>query len=237
MDARLRVRHALLDSRLIGDTYLAVRSGYSSQIPTVRTEITIDGFPRSANSYAWFAFQVSNPSRGLSGHTHSSRALVRSVEAGIPAVLLLRDPGDCLPSYLQHQEGAAFASVARAFSRFHERLLPIADRLIVAPFPMVVEDFGCVIDRVNRTFGADFSRYERTTSNESEVMRRVEASMLAHTGGVHSERHVARPSSERQPADVILSRLSRRDLFHLKRAQAVHREFLARVEDYGDEFG
>ncbi len=67
------------------------------------TDITIEGFPRCANSFAVQAFRSANdvnrPLR-IATHLHSTANVVQSIRLKIPTVVLIRNPGDALVSWL-----------------------------------------------------------------------------------------------------------------------------------------
>jgi hypothetical protein len=48
----------------------------------------------------------------------------------------------------------------RTWIAWYERVWPVRDQIVVAPFEVVTEDFGAVIDAVNDKFRTDFARFE-----------------------------------------------------------------------------
>ena len=55
-------------------------------------DLCIDGFPRSANSFAVMLLMKADPSLNLIHHTHSSAVIKKSLSDGIPTVTLIREP-------------------------------------------------------------------------------------------------------------------------------------------------
>jgi hypothetical protein len=66
---------------------------------TKNTDIVIDGYPRSANSFAVGAFRHAQSTPVKIGyHLHVPAQIVRSCELCIPTILLIRHPVDTIVS-------------------------------------------------------------------------------------------------------------------------------------------
>ena len=69
-----------------------------------RTEIVIEGFPRSANSFAVNAFVLAQGRPvHVAHHVHAAAQVLAAGRAGVPAILLIREPTDAIVSYLLWQ--------------------------------------------------------------------------------------------------------------------------------------
>lgn len=67
------------------------------------TDLVIEGFPRSANTYALVAFEHANgTAHRVSSHLHTPESVRRAVRLRLPVVLLVRDPAEVLVSTLQY---------------------------------------------------------------------------------------------------------------------------------------
>jgi len=92
------------------------------------TEIVIEGFPRSANTYALAAFTCANgPRTVVASHLHAASSVAQGVRRGLPVIVVLRDPLDACASLLQRQPVQA-SSALGAYVRFHERVRPLVER-------------------------------------------------------------------------------------------------------------
>lgn len=169
--SRPRLYHALFQRR----------SGYQGLLVSESTDICIDGFPRSANSFAVGAFSSANPDVDIAHHTHVPAQILRACEYEIPTVVLARHPIDAIVSGrgLELQIAAindrkaplriSFSERLKAWVAFYECVLPYRERVIIAPFDTVIHDFGCVIDAVNRRYGVDFAPFHHTESNVDSI--------------------------------------------------------------------
>jgi len=161
------------------------RPGYESRLVDDGTDICIEGFPRSANSFAVGAFEFSqSQSHSIAHHNHVPAPVCAAVQRGIPAVVLIREPVASVISLrgLQLQIGAAegkempmhvsYTDRLWAWRSFYETVWPLREQVVVAPFAAVTEDFGRVIAAVNDQFGTHFDEFEHTEAHVSAVHER-----------------------------------------------------------------
>jgi hypothetical protein len=176
---------------------------------TSSTRIVIDGYPRSGNTYARFAFQHANGSDlPISTHRHSPRSIESALRRGIPAIVLIRSPTDAMNSYLQFDPSISSTFAMDVYESYYKSILPIAGRVIIAPFPVVTMDFGRVIRECNARFGSNFVPYERTEESEAEVAREIDRDAGTLFTQEEFHRVVARPSSARSAIGTPLASLS-----------------------------
>src|SRR5437773_3659904 len=65
------------------------------------TEIVIEGFPRSATSFAVAAFRLAQDREVVVGHhVHSPAQVIEAVRRGVPAIVLVREPEEAALSFL-----------------------------------------------------------------------------------------------------------------------------------------
>ncbi|WP_176521814.1 hypothetical protein [Longimonas halophila] len=152
------------------------RSGYDALLVDQDTDICIEGFPRSANSFAAGAFEAAQSHNiRLAHHTHVAANAMRACERGIPAIVLIRDPRDAIVSNiaLAHEvrlvetgavpeQISGFGRQLEAWQAFYDALKPHEDQFVTAPFKQVIEDFGAVIQAVNVRFDTDFDVFNHT---------------------------------------------------------------------------
>jgi hypothetical protein len=175
-----------------------LRRGHG-EVVSRRTEIVIEGFPRTGSSFAVAAFRRAQgrPVR-VAHHVHAPAQVMAAVRWGIPALVLIRSPEDSVLSLVIRNPEIPLAQALNAYERFYRPLLPARDRFVAASFDEVVTDFGGVIDRINDRYGAAFARFDHTEENVASALAEIEEDYLTRdSAGDHFERVVPRPSEHR----------------------------------------
>ncbi|HXY71107.1 MAG TPA: hypothetical protein VEM41_01065 [Actinomycetota bacterium] len=161
------------------------------------TELVIEGFQRSGNTFAAAAFDLAQgrPVK-TAHHLHSSAQVLEALRFGVPVLLLIRDPKDTVISHVIREPCVTMRQSLSAWIRFYGRLLPVADRLFVADFTHVSSDFGAVIRDLNVRFGTGYKEFDHTDENVARCFEAIEERNRARFGTI-VEGKVARPSEER----------------------------------------
>lgn len=141
---------------------------------TAATELVMDGFPSSGNSYSIAALRFACRAEGreepaVAHHLHNPGQILDGVRRGLPVLLLVREPAAAVASLVSRWPYLGIGQGLRAWSAFHERLWPSTDRMVVADFDDVVGDFGAVTRRVNARFGSRFPVFEHTPENARAI--------------------------------------------------------------------
>jgi hypothetical protein len=140
--------------------------GPSPEVISSDTQFVIDGYTRSASTFAVYALQLSQPAPvRLAHHLHAPAQLIEAARAGVPALAVIREPQGAVLSQLIREPGVALRDAMVAYARFYECLLPYRDHFVVADFEDVTKDFGAVIRRVNARFGTAFCEFEPSEPN------------------------------------------------------------------------
>ncbi len=191
------------------------------------TEIVIEGFPRSGNTFAMTAFEFAQQREcTISSHIHASSVVKQAIEKGIPVIILVRDPVDAAISFEIMMEHSVPASQAMSnYTRFYKDLLPYADSVVVASFETATSDFGRVVDAVNEKYGTNFLRFDHTPENVDSCFSIIDKEYKNWRGTV-SELFVSRPSESRRLArDRIRETLASKEVATVRaRANIVYRE-------------
>ncbi len=170
--ARWTLRNRLAEHRI----YLPIaRRKYGDAVLSPDTQLVIDGFTRSGVTFAVFAFQLAQrrPVR-VAHHLHASSHLIAAARRGVPALLVIRGPEAAVLSAMIREPHVTAAAALRAYTRFHQRLWPFRQSLVVGEFDRVTADFGQVIDDLNRRYGTTFEAFRHTADNVSCVFRLIE---------------------------------------------------------------
>jgi hypothetical protein len=166
-DTRFRLHNWLCAHDATARVYAALQPTVRGNMVAATTQLVIEGFPRSANTYALAAFRCANgPDVEVADHLHAGRSVRAAVDRGLPCIVLARDPVDACTSMIQRQPVRARTALA-AYLRFYAQVTPVLDNVVVSDFATTTGDFGAVISEVNRRFGTSYRPYEHTEANEA----------------------------------------------------------------------
>jgi hypothetical protein len=207
----------------------AARRFRTGEFPTAATEICIEGFLRSGNTFTVIAFQHVQPRVvSIAHHVHAAGAVIAAVRMGTPTLVLIRAPEESVLSYVTRWPTLTIGQALRGYVRFYDPLVPYRDRFVVGRFDEVTSDLGAVVCRVNERFGTDFVPYEATPENERAVRAELDvwdANTNRQEGG-HVELGRGRPTEEKEARKAEL-RGRYRGRIHARarvRAEALYRE-------------
>ncbi len=226
-DLRVRLRGVLRDilarhPRL----YLAALSLLSREqvgrlVVGPGTEIVIEGFPRSANTFAVTAFLHAQPGPVcVAHHLHSEAHVLEGVRRRLPVLILARRPGDAVRSLCVMYPDLDPAAQLERWIRFHTAVERVSDRVVIGEFADVTQDLGLVIARVNARFGTGFARFHHSADAVDRVTRSLRAINLADHGG--SALMVSLPDARKhahlkaRPIDLPAGRLAAAEAIHAR---------------------
>ena len=139
------------------------------------TQLLIDGFTRSASTFAVVAFQLAqNGHVRLAHHLHAPAHLLAATRAGVPTLMPIRPPRDTVLSAAIREPTVPISQWLRSYADFYRRLEPVLGRIVVASFESVTTDMGGLIDRVNERFGTSFVRFEDSAESAEAVFAIIE---------------------------------------------------------------
>jgi hypothetical protein len=202
-----------------------------SWVVDARTDLVIEGMGRSGNTFAVDAFVSAQPRPvRIVHHTHSAALVMKAARSGVPVLLLVREPSEVVVSQMILR-GVPPRPPLNAWIRFHRRLLPFRDRIVVASFAQATSDLGAVIERVNDRFGTGFVPFEHSDENVRRVFDAIDDRNRTRFGGRGDDRWVAKPSPEREGRKARLSARYEAPSLAARRATAaaLYESFLATV--------
>lgn len=214
-DTRMKARSWLFDhprlARLValGDPRTRVNLVHPG------TGMVMDGFHRSANTYAVNSFLMANPTVRVSAHLHSPLALYDARRLGRPMILLVRDPRECIPSFLQMEPRVTPACAIDMYIRHYSATLEHLEYAVVADFPETTGNFAEIIRRCNAKFGSRFSMPER----DEHFERRVTDHISELWSGLSA---VPLPSSQRLSAEEVVATFDDEAMAALERARQIY---------------
>lgn len=201
------------------------RPRYRDLLVDRSTDLVVEGFPRSGNTFAVFAFREAQEREvRIAHHMHAPAQIMRAAALGVPALVLLRDPVDAALSLVLRDPRYSAEGALRYYVSFYEAVAGYRDHFVLGAFEEVTRDYGPIIERVNERFGTSFGVFEHSQRNVERVFASIEVSHRARRGNVLVEEQIARPSASKTSQKTALKHeFESLDLGPLvERAKAAH---------------
>jgi hypothetical protein len=195
-----------------------------ARVVTPDTQLVMEGFPRSANSFARVAFNRAQSERVRIAHgLHVPAQVIRAARWRIPTLVLIRKPKDAVLSFAI-RDPISVDQALRYYLSFYKTVEEYRDAYVLGLFEEVTEDFGEVIRRINDRFGTTFSVFRHDERNVDGVFARLERNSRKRFGETSWKNKVPRPFASREKlkreVGYELENPKRRDL--ISRAETVY---------------
>ena len=175
-----------------------------ARVVTPETQLVIEGFPRSGNSFARVAFNQAQRGKVRIAHgLHVPAQVIRAAQWRIPTLVLIRNPRDAVLSFAI-RDPISVDQALRYYISFYETVERYRDEYVLGRFEEVTEDFGRVIQRINDKFGTGFSLFRHDEQNVARVFARMEKNSRKRYGETRWETKVSAPTDlkERMKREV-----------------------------------
>ena len=145
---------------------LARLGGYGVPVDR-RTEIVIEGYPRSGTSFVVAAFRMAQqrPTR-IAHHVHAPAQVLAAARRRIPTIVLIDEPERAVVEFVLARPNVGVAGALQGYVRFYTPLVGHRSRFVVATAAQAMTELGSVIRRVNERFGTNFAEFGHTEENE-----------------------------------------------------------------------
>ena len=177
--------------------FLAYRFIGKKQKLAVSTDaqIVIEGFPRSGNTFAVVAFELSQPQPvKISHHLHVPAQIIQAAYKKIPCVVLIRNPVDAVISLVIRESIVSLDIALDEYILFYEHVFPFRENFVIATFDSVISDYGRIIDKANKKFNQKFGLFQHTPENVQKVFNIIDKFEYFEDKDRVNEGKVARPS-------------------------------------------
>lgn len=186
------------------------------------TDLVIEGYQSSGNTFARKAMEHANPGVRIASHSHSWAHVARGLQLGKPVVVLLRPPLEAVASHAVRMRLDDLDRELSRYHRFYRRVSAMSESVVLAPFEVTVNRYCDVIAQVNTRFSTRFALFDHNDQVAvAEVFAEMEREVRSSPPELDLRWRIARPSPERGEATrEMQSRL----------AGERHRPALARCE-------
>jgi hypothetical protein len=167
------------------------------------TDVLIEGFPRSGNSFLVAWLRRANPDLQIASHMHSIAHVRAALRRDVPVVVVIRPPEAALASWsVYNPRGAVDVQIER-YRRFHEGLAEVADHVLISPFEVTTESPTTVVHALEAPLRR--SLVDEPPGGMDEVFDEVDRRSVAYGSG-HDERRLGRPTESRRAETAVVRR-------------------------------
>lgn len=162
---------------------IAVGDDSEERMITSKTELVIDGFQGSANSFATVAFQMSQTRHvKLAHHLHAPIQILQAIELDIPVLLTIREPVGTVLSLVGRWPYISVTQGLKSYIGFYQKLEPHGSKYVVSPFEQTTQNLNEIIEILNHKFETQFDLVNmdrvkearsKVTESAAEKARRV----------------------------------------------------------------
>lgn len=195
------------------------------------SELVVEGFPRSANTWVRVALQECNPGILITSHTHCGVTLRLAARSGIAALALVRRPRDACASLLVREPHLTPYAALRRYVLIYKEVDGTA--VLTIPFEEATLDLSRTVSELRRRW--PYLRDLRAPNlNDARTIDRIhqavdEADMADREAHEVDLRTVARPLQGRHAAlRLARERLAEECPSGLREAERVYGEMMSR---------
>jgi len=228
-DIREQVRRYVGEHPFLFFNFYRVRPRYRHLLVDRRTQLVIEGFPRSGNTFAVVAFEQAQRKRvRIAHHLHMPAHVMQAVRWRIPTLVLIRKPTDAVLSLTIREPQIPIRQAMKHYVSFYDKVAGYRSAFVVGSFEEVIQDYGAVLERVNVKFGTRFSLFKHSKDNVEDVFSHIEERHRARSGGWLDEKRIARPSAVKASMnDPVMKELQAPHIKKLTaRAEALYEDFV-----------
>jgi hypothetical protein len=183
MPMRQRLRHtALRAARLRPWLFFPLirahqKLGHNQGLWPVRrsTDLVVEGFFRSANTYTARALKYLNPGLDVAYHSHAPASIMVAARRQLPTVILIREPRKAVISNMLLHPKMPPQWIIDDYCLFYEAIEPLREHFLTVLFEEVADDFDAVVDRINQHFNLTLTtRRGLSDAQQEELLNAVD---------------------------------------------------------------
>ena len=160
-------------SRLFYYIIYANKNPYKRMAVSRESNICIEGYPRSSNSYAVVAFHLANENVRIAHHHHVLAQIYKSMDYHIPIITVIRKPEDAITSFLIFQRSFNVDLYIKTYTQYYKRIISLHDQMIIADFDTVVNNFNKVINAVNVKYNSNYRIINNLEYRQNEIFGKL----------------------------------------------------------------
>lgn len=171
-------------------------------ITTRDTELVIEAFPRSANTFLFHAIRLSSPRPlRIAHHLHDVIQIDRGIRFGIPIVVVMREPLSAFVSYRLKSPKISAATMEEIYTSFYAHILTHHDKILLVRYEDVIQNTDKVVAKILDLAGT--SPDQREMISTDSIFSAIDAAKsdrerTGRSSATSFNTTVARPTAEKQ---------------------------------------
>ncbi|MEJ2491159.1 MAG: hypothetical protein P8Y84_06020 [Desulfuromonadales bacterium] len=155
------------------------------------SQLCIDGFPRSANTFLTLFFSHWNPNAAVAHHVHLPLQVRMAVKYRVPTIVLIRPPLDAITSLLIREKFLHLWVALIAYRLFYRQVARYRESFVLADFATSITAPEKIIEEVNIKFKKSFHNGTLTDELKEHLFVMIDGVNTLHSG---DETTTSRPS-------------------------------------------
>ncbi len=206
---------------------LRLRNRYRDIVVSKKTIIVVEGFPRSANTFAFHIFRKSLlkmniDSLGKIGHhIHTTAQIKTALKKKIPILVIIRSPEEAIASYILKRYGTnSVKNIEKIIDidlyywiYFYSMIYKLRKHLVISDFGEVISKYDKTIEKINERFDKKFAVIKPTEKISNEILDNIKKLNLPKVN--FNEKLLAVPSDKKHyEAEILMELIVNSNLYY-----------------------
>lgn len=200
----------VISNNYLGFKYITRKiSKRSNMIVSKNSDIVIEGYPRSANTFAVAGIKLAqNDQINIASHRHEIGHIRYALQLHKPVIVLIRNPIDAIVSFIIREDVSISFSI-NYYIYYYKKVNKYKNRVLILKFDEIIDHLDKSIDKINKKFNLYLSLIKINNTTNNKILGMV-ASMhkaeqeLIGKGGNNNIRSIAVPSLERENVKRVI---------------------------------
>lgn len=168
-----------------------------------RDQLCIEGYPSSGNSFGYNFLKILFPNLNICHHSHSVANIKRALQFGVPTIVLIRRPDDCITSrcvrFGDGEPKETLRRAAREYVWFYRYVSRVQSSVRIVSFEVLIDRPRVLANYVTDTaYVKSPPRTDEEVAFASEYAQKIiQEWSQRHAGNAEARRKMSVPTEER----------------------------------------
>ena len=193
------------------------------------TDIVIEGYPRSANTFCVASFQyMQNKSISVASHRHELGQVLCALKMDLPVIILIREPKQAVSSFVI-RENISIKYALHYYIKYYNKILANLNYFVIGDFHDIIKNIDIVIERINIKYKTDFNYFPLKKWDILNIKSIIIDMEKKDSGGNKVRKtHIAYPDKSRDASkQLIISVIENKYNTLLLEAEEIYNEIIS----------